>query len=118
MDVEVLNVRSVRDSCARCHNEETDNLPENPEKAELILDRFLSIHRLYRYITKNAEPEEAHALLVAMEPRLRAISVTWHTFDLEKIEKKTDEALTLLREKRNELRKRNKSATSGQPEQR
>jgi len=118
MNIEVLNVTSVRESCARCHNEAKHNHPENPEKAELILERFLSIHRLYRYITKNAEPEEAQALLRAVDPRLRELSVTWHTFDLEKIEKGTDEVLTLLREKRKELRERSKSAAGKRSEER
>ena len=118
MNVEVLNVNSVRESCARCHNEEKNNHPENPEKAEHILNRFLSIHRLYRYINKNAEPEEAQALFASIDPLLRALSVTWHTFDLEKIEKGTDEALALLHAKRDELRKRKQSTTSQPAERR
>jgi nitrate/TMAO reductase-like tetraheme cytochrome c subunit len=117
MNIEVLNVSSVRESCARCHNEAKHNHPENPEKAELILDRFLSIHRLYRYIAKNAEPEEAQAFLTAMDPRLHALSITWHSFDLEKIEQGTEEVLALLRAKRDELRQRSKSMTSNQAEQ-
>jgi hypothetical protein len=118
MTVEVLKVSSVRESCARCHNEEKDNHPENPERAEFILNRFFSIHRLERYIRKNAEPEEAQAFFAAMDPRLHALSVNWHTFDLDKIEQGTDEALALLHEKREELRRRKKSTTSNQAEQR
>ena len=118
MNVEVLNVGSVRESCARCHNEEKDNHPENPEKAELILNRFLSIHRLYRYIMNNAESEEAQAFFAVVDPRLHALSITWHTFDLDEIEKGTDEVLALLREKRGELRERKKNMTSNQAERR
>jgi cytochrome c553 len=118
MNVEVLNVGSVRESCARCHNEEKDNHPENPEKAELILNRFLSIHRFYRYIMNNAESEEAQAFFAVVDPRIHALSVTWHTFDLEKIEKGTDEVLALLREKRSELRERKKQAMGNQAEPR
>ena len=118
MNVEVLNVRSVRESCARCHNEEKDNHPENPEKAELMLNRFFSIHRLYRYILNNTESDEAQAFFAIVDPRLHALSITWHTFDLEDIEKGTDEALVLLHEKREELRKRKKELRSKEAEPR
>jgi len=118
MNTQILSVSSVRESCARCHNDVTHNHPENPEKAELILGRFLSIHRLYRYIMKNAEPDEAQEFLGAIDPMLHELSVTWHTFDLEKIEHKADEILALLRAKRNELRRRHGSTASSPGEQR
>ena len=50
--------------------------------------------------------------------RLHALSITWHTFDLDEIEKGTDEVLALLREKRGELRERKKNMTSNQAERR
>ena len=118
MNVEVLNVTTVRESCARCHNQEKDNHPENPEKAEIILNRFLSIHRLSRYIMNNAEPEEAQAFFAVLGPQLHALSVTWHTFDLDEIEKGTDEALALLHEKREELRARKKKMKNDQAKRR
>ncbi len=112
---EILKVSSVAESCARCHNEEKDNHPENPKKAEIILNRFLSIHRFYRYISKNATPEEAREFFVSIEERLRALSVTWHTFDLEGIDGQTQEVLATLKAKRDEVRGRKKQ-TSNQPE--
>jgi hypothetical protein len=62
----------------------------------------------------NTESEEAQAFFAVIDPRLHALSITWHTFDLEKIEKGTDEVLALLHEKREELRKRKKNATGKQ----
>ena len=41
ISVEVLNVNSVADSCVRCHNEESDNHPENPEIAKEALKEYL-----------------------------------------------------------------------------
>jgi hypothetical protein len=45
---EVLNVNSVAVACARRHNEERDNRPNDPEKARAVLNRFLSIRRFHR----------------------------------------------------------------------
>jgi hypothetical protein len=108
---EILNVNSVAAACERCHNQERDNHPENPEKARDILNRFLSIHRFYRYITVRAEPAEAKAFFGELDPRIQQLSVTWHTFDLDAIDKGTAEVLTLLKAKRDELRKRRAEQT-------
>ncbi len=105
INVDVLDVTSIGKSCARCHNEESDNHPENPEKATAILNKFLSIHRFYRYITVRAEPAEAKAFFRDMDQRLEALTVTWHTFDLAKITEETEEVLSRLKAKRDELRK-------------
>lgn len=106
INVEVLNVNSVEAACARCHNEESDNHPDVPAKARDVLNRFLSIHRFYRYIGIHAAPGEARAFFAQFDPRLEALSVTWHTFDLERIESETAQALDVLKAKRAELRHR------------
>ena len=106
IDSEVLDVDTVVMSCERCHNEKSGNHPENPEKAQDILNRFLSIHRFYRYITVRAEPQEAKAFFGMIDPKMEELSVTWHTFDLEKIDKKTADVLALMKAKRDELRSR------------
>jgi nitrate/TMAO reductase-like tetraheme cytochrome c subunit len=107
---EVLNVNSVVEACARCHNVESDNHPDNPEKAKAILNRFLSIHRFYRYITIRAEPEESRAFFQQIDPKLRELTMTWHTFDLEKIDAETREVLAMLTAKRDEIRARRKES--------
>lgn len=106
INVDILNVTSVEQSCARCHNETRANHPEIPERARYLLNRFLSIHRFYRYITTNAEPEEAGAFFRDLDPRLQRLSVTWHTFDIDAAEKETGEVLALLKAKRDEIRNR------------
>jgi nitrate/TMAO reductase-like tetraheme cytochrome c subunit len=109
IDSAVLNVNTVGEACMRCHNAESDNHPENPEKAREILNRFLSIQRFYRYITIRAEPEEAQAFFSALDPKLRKLSVTWHTFDLDVIDAETTAVLGLMKAKRDEIRVRRRA---------
>jgi len=116
IDSAVLNVNTVAEACARCHNAESDNQPENPEKARKILNRFLSIQRFYRYITIRAEPEEAQAFFSALDPKLRKLSVTWHTFDLDVIDAETTAVLGLMKAKRDEIRVRRRANPEQQPD--
>lgn len=104
INVGILDVTTVEAACARCHDEEHDNHPENPEKAKAILNRFLSIHRFYRYVSIRIDPSEARSFFEDVDARHRQLSITWHTFDLEQIDKETTALLDLLKEKRDELR--------------
>jgi len=106
IDVGVLDVNSVEEACARCHNQENDNHPENPEKAREILSRLHSIHRFYRYVTIRTEPKEASEFFREIDERLRKLAITWHTFDLEKIEVETADILARMKAKRDEVRQR------------
>jgi hypothetical protein len=104
MSTGVLNVNSIRESCARCHNEKTDNHPENPERATAILNRFLSIHRFYRYITVRGSPGESREFFELADQKIEHLAVTWHTFDLEEIEAETRAVLDLLKAERDRVR--------------
>ena len=106
IDAEILDVNSVEAACVRCHNFETDNNPDIPAKARDALNKFLSIHRFYRYITIKAEPDDARQFFADLDPRLRRLSVTWHTFDLDAIEAGIEEVLGLLKAKRDEIRQK------------
>ena len=106
INVGILDVNTVQATCERCHNEERDNHPENPEKARAILNRFLSIHRFYRYVSIRIDPSESRSFFENVDARHRRLSITWHTFDLEQIDKETTALLNLLKEKRDELRKK------------
>jgi hypothetical protein len=105
MSVGVLNVNTVQEACARCHNEETENNPDIPEEAKLILNKLLSISRFYRYIAVRGDPIETRAFFEKADARIKELAVDWHTFDLEVADEKTAEVLALLRGKRNELRR-------------
>lgn len=115
VSVAILNVNSVQAACSRCHNEDSENHPEIPDEAREILNRFLSMHRFYRYIAIRAEPEEARDFFQEIDVRLQSLSVTWHTFDLEQIEAETAEVLGLLKAKRDSIRKRVAESSSTDP---
>jgi nitrate/TMAO reductase-like tetraheme cytochrome c subunit len=102
IDVAVLNVNTVEEVCRHCHNPETKNSPENPQQARDLLNRFLSIHRYYRYIAKRGDPVETKRFFEGLDPQIHDLSVTWHTFDLEAIGEKTEAVLAGLRAEREE----------------
>jgi hypothetical protein len=103
INVAVLNVTTVEEICRQCHNEKSDNHPENPRKARGLLNRFLSIHRYYRYITVRGDPAEMKPFFERIDAQLRDLTTTWHSFDLEAIEKKTEAVLGELKAKRKEV---------------
>lgn len=106
MNTSVLDVTTVRAACARCHNEEMDNHPEIPDKARTILNKFLSIDRFHRYMSARLEADERQAFFAEVDPRIHALAVTWHGFDLEEIEPATRALVDLMKEKRSSLRKK------------
>jgi hypothetical protein len=103
INVAVLNVNTVEKTCARCHNEESENHPDTPTEARSLLNRFLSIHRYYRYITVRGDPIETRAFFEVVDAQIHSLSVTWHSFDLEKIREETEIVLSTLREKRRKI---------------
>jgi nitrate/TMAO reductase-like tetraheme cytochrome c subunit len=108
LNVAVLNVNTVEEMCRRCHNEETENNPENPQEARALLNRFLSIHRYYRYITVRSDPVETKPFFEKVDSQIRDLSVTWHTFDLDAIGEKTEALLQVLKAKREGLARANR----------
>ena len=110
MGTSVPNVASVEAACVRCHNDETENHPEIPDDARVILNKFLSIDRFYRYISVRIEPEERGPFLEKIDAQIHDLSLRWHTFDLEEIEKDTREVLAAIKEKRDEVRRRKAEA--------
>jgi hypothetical protein len=105
----VLNVNTVQVTCLRCHNDESENNPDIPDRAKTVLNKFLSIHRFYRYITVRGDPSETRAFFETVGARVKSLSVNWHSFDLSKVEEMTGELLLILKEKRDELRKLQKA---------
>ncbi len=102
----VLNVNTVRKTCENCHNAETGNHPEIPGRAEILLSKFLSIHRFYRYLTIKGDLLNGRETFELIERQTNSLFVEWHTFDLEAIEEKTTELLKIMKQERNEIRKR------------
>jgi nitrate/TMAO reductase-like tetraheme cytochrome c subunit len=118
INVAVLNVNTVEETCSRCHDEDSENHPETPERARSLLNRFLSIHRYYRYITVRGDPAETKGFFDAVDARIHALSVTWHSFDLDAIEEKTEAVLESVRTKREEVArayKEKRGTRAGEP---
>jgi nitrate/TMAO reductase-like tetraheme cytochrome c subunit len=103
INVAVLNVTTVEGICEQCHHEDSDNQPETPRKARALLNRFLSIHRYYRYITVRGDPVETKPFFERIDAQIRDLTVTWHSFDLVAIEKKTEGVLQELKAKREQV---------------
>ena len=55
--------------------------------------------------------EEGKAFFQKIDPKLKRLTITWHSFDLEKIDEETREVLTMLTAKRDEIRTRRKKST-------
>jgi hypothetical protein len=105
MNTRTLDVTTVESACARCHNEETEIAPEVPQKARTTLNKFLSIDRFHRYVAARMDPTQSGLFFREIDGRVVALSVLWHTFDLERIEIETQAVLDVMRRKRDEIRK-------------
>ncbi len=110
IDVEILGVTSVTDSCVRCHNDDSDNHPENPDKAKVVLDRIHSINRFYRYIVRRIEPSERGPFFEEVDAKLHHFSITWHTFDWDDIDAESSDLFDQLKSKREEIKKKSREA--------
>lgn len=110
INVAVLDVNTVKKACERCHSEETNNHPDIPAEATDVLSHLLSINRLYRYVRIRGDPIETRDFFETLDTRMHDFSVLWHTFDLPKIETEVHAIVSLLKQKRGEIRAREKSA--------
>lgn len=106
MNIAALNVNTVKKVCSVCHNQKSSNHPEIPDKAENLLNRFLSIHRFFRFVSIRGEPEKSREFLSRTDDMISDLSIDWHTFDLDKIDKSTRTILELLKAKRDEIKKK------------
>ena len=99
-----IHVNQVRSICSHCHNRETEIAPEVPAQSEKLLNRFLSIHRYYRYIVKRGDPEEVKSFFSTIDPKIEELSSVWHSFDLVRIDEYTRALFQQLKRKRMELK--------------
>ncbi len=104
INVEVLNVETVSDSCARCHNEETEIQSEVPDRAERVLHGVVFVDRFYRYVAMEESATGSREFFNQVDRKIDRLSVVWHTFDLDDLEEKTRTIFELLSEKHRKLR--------------
>jgi len=105
VNITVLNVSTVRNTCAQCHNKDTGNYPEIPDQAEAVLSQFLSVHRYYRYIAVKGDPGRVKSIFKVIDPRVKRLNASWHTFDLEKVTQDTNDLLDFLKTQRDQLQR-------------
>ena len=105
MNIMAVNVASIRNICETCHNPKTKNQPEIPKTAEYLLNKFLAIHRFYRFIGLKGGPAVNKEFLARVNLEHRELSSLWHTFNLADIERKTFELLDKVQSKRKSLSK-------------
>ena len=100
-----LNVNTVKQTCLICHNPKSGNHPDIPEKAEWLLNKFLSIHRLFRYVSVRGDSAQTRDYVKRVNIKIETLSEDWHKFDLASFQKEVTATLDSLKEKRNEIRK-------------
>lgn len=110
MNTLTLDVTTVEAACARCHEPGSGIDPDVPARARETLNKFLSIDRFHRYIAARMEPEPAAAFFQRVDQRVAALSVLWHTFDLDRIQAETQAVLDVMRKERDEIRARKQAA--------
>jgi len=109
VNTSVLNVTTVRSTCMQCHNKDTGNYPEIPEQAEAVLSQFLSIQRYYRFIATKTDASRAKSMFKVIDPRVKRLNASWHTFDLEKVTRDTLDLLDYLKVQRGHLQRQESS---------
>lgn len=113
IDANVVNVNTASETCSVCHNPESENHPEFPKQTTDLLYQFLSAQRFYRYITVRGNPSETAPFLKEADIKMQALARTWHTFDLDAIERETRAVLSMLKAKRQEIGLAQKLKISG-----
>jgi hypothetical protein len=85
LNVTVLKVNTVKATCEKCHNEEKDNSPEIPGKAETLLEKYLIDRRLYRWVAAHDPSTSKESTKNDLGKRIGKLAALWHTFDLDEI---------------------------------
>jgi hypothetical protein len=110
MNTLTLDVTTVEEACARCHNTETEIDPEVPARARVALNKFLSIDRFHRYVAARLPPAESALFFREVDRRVTSLSVLWHTFDLKRVQAETTGVLDVMKAKRDEIRQQRRPA--------
>jgi hypothetical protein len=99
-----LDVNTVRETCVHCHNKESDNHPDIPQKAEGLLNDLNTIRAFTRFIGIRGDAKDIEFSRKVLQPETDDLATTWHTFDLKNIEPATSQLLTKAKDKRSEMK--------------
>ncbi len=90
MEMDFIFAGRVKNTCAFCHNMETGNAPEIPDRADYILSKINIIKGYRSYVETNAKDRE---LVGELAQAYQELSAKWHRFDLTSVERDTKELL-------------------------
>jgi len=96
MDMSVISVTDVRDSCLECHAEGSDIDTEVPDRAEHILRLINNIKGYRKFVSKHGDDKQFGK---RTDEAYDKLTKAWHQFDLEDV---AIDAETLLAELRQE----------------
>jgi len=90
MDMDVIYVNRVSETCTLCHNPESGIFPDVPDQADDILGE-INVMKGYRsFVAANLQDRETVATLDA---QYLALTAKWHRFDLDSIRDETRDLL-------------------------
>ncbi len=110
VNAQVLAPQNVKQVCSQCHNKKTKNHPEITEEVTRLLGRILSADRYRRYVMKRGNAADIKHLVNDIDPKRAKLGQTWHTFDLEAVDKEAGAIIESMHEMRDKIfsRKRGK----------
>lgn len=97
MDMDFVLTSMVENACRFCHNQQTQNHPEVPDRAEYILNQVNTIKGYKSFVFKYSDDPALHD-----EIRDEYIDLTraWHAFDLSTVGPKATALLDHLRQEK------------------
>jgi hypothetical protein len=105
LNTTVLTPSKIATVCERCHNDETGNHPDFPERARQIRRHNMMIGSYLKwvgaYFDSIGKPEE----MVPFYEQVNHQRIAWHTFNLDQARDTSDAILSRLREKEQEIEK-------------
>lgn len=104
LNAQAPTVRTVAETCQRCHNDDNGNHPSMPVEAEHLLNELNTIRGFGLYVSRRGEGDLRASALQELAVGMTDLTRHWHTFDLESIASRTDELLELSKAKYEAIR--------------
>ncbi len=94
MEMDFVFASRVRNTCAFCHNQESENAPGVPDQADYILGK-INIMRGYRsFVRANLRDPDR---IMELDRDYLRLTARWHRFDLDSIELEMKDLLARYR---------------------
>lgn len=90
MEMDFIFAGRVKSTCAFCHNMESGNNPEIPDRADYILSKINIIKGYRSFVETNGKDRE---LVAELDRSYEELSAKWHRFDLSSVEQDAKELL-------------------------